>query len=86
MIKKYKIEFWQDENGYSEAQEYILDLRDKSLKSKDARIKLNKIVEYFELLSCYGVEIGQPYVKHIEERNVQLYELRPLRDRFFFFF
>ena len=85
-MKKYKIEFWQDENGFSESQEYIYELKEKSIKSKDARIKLNKIVEYIEILSAYGVEIGQPYVKHIEEKDVQLYELRPLRDRFFFFY
>ncbi|MBQ8475470.1 type II toxin-antitoxin system RelE/ParE family toxin [bacterium] len=85
-MKKYQIEFWQDENGYSDTQEYIIELKEKASKSKDARIKLNKIVEYIELLSAYGVEIGQPYVKHIKENNVQLYELRPLRDRFFFFF
>lgn len=85
-MKKYKIEFWQDENGFSESQEYIYKLKEKSVKSKDARIKLNKIVEYIEILSAYGVEIGQPYVKHIEEKGIQLYELRPLRDRFFFFY
>ena len=85
-MKRYKIEFWQDENGFSESQEYIYELKEKSVKSKDARIKLNKIVEYIEILSAYGVEIGQPYVKHIEEKGIQLYELRPLRDRFFFFY
>ena len=45
MTKKYKIVFWQDENGYSESQDYIMDLKNRSVKSKDARIKLNKIVE-----------------------------------------
>jgi len=86
MNTKYKVEFWQDENGFSEAQNYIYELKDKSVKSKDAGIKLNKITEYIELLAAYGTEIGQPYIKHIEESGVQLYELRPLRDRFFFFF
>jgi len=85
MTKKYKIVFWQDENGYSEAQEYIIGLKNKSLKSKDARVKLNKIVEYMEMLETYGTEIGEPYIKHIECEG-QVYELRPLRDRFFFFF
>ena len=44
MAEKYKISFWQDENGYSESQEYIWALKIKSVKSKDARIKLNKLV------------------------------------------
>ena len=85
MRKKYKIVFWQDENGFSEALEYIMELKNKSVKSKDARIKLNKIVEYMELLETYGTEIGEPYIKHID-CEAQIYELRPLRDRFFFFY
>lgn len=85
MTKKYKIVFWQDENGFSETQDYITDLKNRSLKSKDARIKLNKIVEYMEMLETYGTEIGEPYIKHIQCEE-QIFELRPLRDRFFFFF
>ena len=83
MSKKYKIVFWQDKNGYSEAQDYIMELKNKSVKSKDARIKLNKIVEYMEMLEAYGTEIGEPYIKHID---YEIFELRPLRDRFLFFF
>ncbi len=83
MSKKYKIVFWQDNNGYSEAQDYIMELKNKSIKSKDARIKLNKIVEYMEMLEAYGTELGEPYIKHID---CEIFELRPLRDRFFFFF
>ncbi len=83
MSKKYKIVFWQDKNGYSEAQDYIMELKNKSVKSKDARIKLNKIVEYMEMLESYGTELGEPYIKHID---CEIFELRPLRDRFFFFF
>lgn len=82
MSKKYKIVFWQDKNGYSEAQDYIMELKNKSVKSKDARIKLNKIVEYMEMLESYGTELGEPYIKHID---CEIFELRPLRDRFFFF-
>jgi phage-related protein len=85
MTKKYKIEFWQEENGYSETQSYIWELKQKSIKSKDARIKLNKIVEYMSLLESYGTEIGYPYIDHIECEE-QIFELRPLRDRFFFFY
>jgi len=83
MDKKYAVIFWQDINGYSESQEYIYKLKEKSLKSKDARIKLNKIVEYIDILETYGTQIGEPYIKHLEG---ELYELRPLRDRFFFFY
>ena len=83
MKKKYEIIFWQDQSGYSDSQEYIIKLKEKSLKSKDARIKLNKIVEYIDILATYGTVVGEPYIKHLEN---ELYELRPLRDRFFFFY
>lgn len=83
MARKYEVIFWQDENGYSESQEYIYKLKEKSLKSKDARIKLNKIVEYIDILETFGTQVGEPYIKHLEG---ELYELRPIRDRFFFFY
>lgn len=35
-----------------------------------------------KLLSLYGARVGEPYVKHI---GGALWELRPLRDRIFFF-
>ncbi len=83
--KQYEIEFWQDADGYSESQDYIWELKQKAIKSKDARIKLKKITEYMEILETYGTAIGYPYIDHIEcEEN--LFELRPLRDRFFFFY
>ncbi len=83
MSKKYKIVFWQDKNGYSEAQDYIMGLKNKSIKSKYARIKLNKIMEYMKMLEAYGTELKEPYIKHID---CEIFELRPLKDRFFFFF
>ena len=83
MVKKYQIVFWQDKNGYSEAQDYIVKLKNRSASSKDARIKLNKIVEYMEMLETYGTELGEPYIKYID---CEIFELRPLRDRFFFFY
>ncbi len=83
MQYKYKIEFLKNDKGFSESEEYIFELIQKSKKSKDARIKINKIIEYLDALEKFGVTVGQPAVKHI---NGELYELRPLRDRFFFFY
>lgn len=34
MVKKYQIVFWQDKNGYSEAQDYIVKLKNRSASSK----------------------------------------------------
>lgn len=83
MEYKYKIEFLKNEKGVSDSEVYIQEITAKSFKSKDARIKINKITEYIDGLEKFGVAIGQPSVKHIKDG---LYELRPLRDRFFFFY
>jgi len=50
-------------------------------KSKDSRIKLNKLNDYIELLSQHGTRAGEPYIKHLED---EIWELRPLRDRILF--
>lgn len=50
-------------------------------KSKDSRIKLNKIGDYIQILSEYGTTAGEPYMKHLEN---DIWELRPLRDRIVF--
>ncbi len=82
-MAKYEIKFYENSNGISESYNYIQELVKKSEKSKDARIKLKKITEYMRVLSECGSIVGEPYVKHIEGVD-GLYELRPLRDRFFF--
>ena len=78
----FEIEFYQDESGVSVIREYIRDLELKAEKSKDSRVKLKNIVRHIELLSKYGTQIKEPYIKHISN---DIWELRPLRDRIFFF-
>jgi len=75
-----KIVFYEDINGREPVVDYIKELAKKN--DKDSRIKLNKILDYISLLEEYGTWVGMPYVKHIEG---DLWELRPLRDRIFFF-
>ena len=53
------------------------------LQAKDARININKLTEFLDALEKFGVLVGQPVIKHLKN---ELYELRPLRDRFFFFY
>ena len=50
-------------------------------KSKDSRIKLNKLNDYIELLSQHGTRAGEPYIKHLED---EIWELRHLKDRILF--
>lgn len=75
----YKIHFYRDKNGNEPALEYMAKLSKK--KDKDSRIKLNKINDYIEMLSRYGTQAGEPYIKHLDG---EIWELRPLRDRILF--
>ena len=53
------------------------------LKNKNSRIKANKIISYINMLSKYGTNLGDTYIKHLQE---DIWELRPLRDRILFAF
>ena len=75
----HRIYFYRDRNGKQQVLAYLRELQAR--KDKDSRIKAGKINDYIEALSRYGLQIGQPYIKHIEG---EIWELRPLRDRIFF--
>lgn len=76
----HEIIFYEDSSGKNPVREYMREL-EKS-KSKDSRIKLNKINDYIQALSVYGVaELNGNYVKHLDG---EIWELRPIRDRILF--
>lgn len=75
----YEIIFYKDKRGKSEIEEYLQELQER--KDKDSRIKANKIIGYIDLLSKYGMNLSEPYIKHL--RN-DIWELRPIRDRILF--
>lgn len=75
----HKIYFYRDRNGRQPVKEYMDDLAARA--DKDSRVKATKIRDYVKALSAYGLQLGQPYIKHLEG---DLWELRPLRDRIFF--
>lgn len=75
----HKIYFYKDKNGNEPVLDYLKKLIEK--KDKDSRIKANKINDYIEILSRYGTQAGEPYIKHLDG---EIWELRPLRDRIFF--
>ena len=75
-----KLFFYRDTRGKQPVLEYIQKLA-KS-KSKDSRIKLNKVNDYIQALSEYGTtNLTENYVKHID---AEIWELRPIRDRILF--
>ena len=59
----YEIHFYRDRSGRQPVKDYLAELAGK--KDKDSRIKLNKIRDYVKALSEYGIQIGEPYIKHI---------------------
>ena len=75
----HKIYFYRDKNGKEPVAEYIAEMAQQ--KDKDSRIKLNKIRDYIKVLSEYGTQVGEPYIKHLDG---EIWELRPLRDRILF--
>ena len=75
----HKIYFYKDPNGNQSVRKYILELAEK--RDKDSRIKLNKIRDYINILSQYGTQAGEPYIKYLGN---DIWELRPLRDRILF--
>jgi phage-related protein len=77
----FNIQIYKNESGKDEIEEYLEELAGKAGKSKNERIKLKKIVQYFDLLGAYGLSIGEPVIKHIES---DIWELRPTNDRFFY--
>jgi phage-related protein len=79
----FDLRFYEDKNGYSAVREYIDELQKQSERNKDSRVKLKKIYEYINLLALNGTFLGEKYVKHIED---DIWELRPLSDRVFFFY
>ena len=75
----HEVFFYKDRNGNEPVAEYIMALAQK--KDKESRVKLNKIRDYIKVLSEYGTQAGEPYMKHLDG---EIWELRPLRDRILF--
>lgn len=75
----HEIIFYKDIKGKEPVYEYIKELQKN--KSKDNRIKLNKINDYIQALSEYGTQLSENYVKHLDG---DIWELRPIRDRILF--
>ena len=78
----FEVEFYEDKNGYSETEEWVMKLDEKAHTVKECRVRLKKFAEYVELLQQYGTYIGEPAVKKLV--GTEFWELRPTRDRVIF--
>lgn len=75
----YNIIFYEDKNGKKEIEDSILLLKEKAdAGNKNARINLNKMIAYLDLLEEFGTRIGEPVTKHLEG---EIWELRPISNR-----
>ena len=74
----YDAIFYEDERGFAPVADWIEKLRNQSYTSKDARINLNKVVAYIDVLCEKGTnktpqrEIDQAkrnFKNHIERND-----------------
>ena len=79
----FDVDFYEDKQGRQPIKELLITLRDKAKTSKDARVQYHKILAYIRSLEKYGTRTGEPVVKHIDG---DIWELRPLSHRIFFFY
>lgn len=75
----HKIIFYVNRKGQSTLLDYIAELEQS--KSKDSRVRLNKIREYVKALAVNGTRLPETYSKHLDG---EIWELRPLSDRILF--
>ena len=79
----FEVEFYEDRHGKQPVKEFLIELRNKAHTSKDNRIQYQKILTHIRALEVFGTRVGEPQVKHIDGN---LWELRPLAHRIFFFY
>lgn len=76
----HEIIFYKDNSGKESVYELIRELSKND--NKENRIRLNKINDYIQVLSTYGIIANDNYMKHLDG---DIWELRPRKDRILFF-
>ena len=79
----YTVEFYEDDKGKSELWDFLEELREHSLSSKDARIQYKQISLCIQLLQDQGTRLPDNVTKHIAEN---IWELRPGNNRVLYFY
>ena len=78
----FEVIIFKTKKGESSVKARIDELAKKSVTDKQTRVALNKIHSYIAVLERCGTRAGEKFTKHIEG---DIWELRPLSDRIFFF-
>ena len=79
----FNVKFYYDKNGNSDIVDFLDKLTAKAKASKSEGVLLRKIHRVINVLKQYGTHAGMPHVKYI---SGDLWELRPLPERIFFFY
>ncbi len=79
----FNIEFYQTSCGYSDVLEFLEELRQKAVFSKDCRIQFKQVVRYIQLLADNGTNLPADIIKYLGN---DIWELRPGINRVFFFY
>ncbi len=75
----FRIIVYSDHKGDSEIKDYLQQLN--NVESKENRLRLKKITSYIHALEEKGFALKEPHIKKIDG---DIWELRPLNDRFLF--
>ena len=67
----YEIIFYQDSKGYSDLLNYIEELNEKSLSSKNERIILKQIRFYINILELTGFCLTRTFASFISRTNIR---------------
>lgn len=59
----YKIYFYKNAKNKSPVLDYMYELKSKT--DKNSRIQLQKLSDYIDILRQYGLDAGEPYIKHL---------------------
>ncbi|ATO45464.1 hypothetical protein C5L30_001946 [Companilactobacillus farciminis] len=78
----YEIVFYEDENGFSEIDDYLRQL-DKSNQKND-KILLRKIIHQMNMLELLGNQLKEPQSKFLKGYRYPIMELRPMPERIFY--
>ena len=72
-MSHWKIEYFEDKRGNSPVAQFIDGL---------PIVKQANIFKIFDLVKEFGIELGEPYLKHIDGK---IWELRPGSERILYF-
>lgn len=78
----YEIKFYQDENGYSEIDEFLHHLDESKQRSDKALLK--KIIHQMNMLEMLGAKLNEPQAKFLKGYRHPIMELRPMPERIFY--